>query len=339
MAHPLQILFILPSTRRAEDLVAILRHGGLRFEYVVVDQDFTLDEIIGWSWDVVIADPSPLDGIIEDILGRLSLRRIRPPVILFAESVALYQAVDFMRLGAADFLLHEDSQRLPEVVSRAIDRGVAHRALNRDDRFLQFAQFSIEKAVEAVFWLDSLGRFFFVNEAAGIMLGYARRELTMMSVFDVNPTMFCESWAMLWDELRVNRNIVVETSVLARDGRLIPVEMTLNLLVLDGQEYMTAFARDVTPRKKVERALAAEESRYRSLFEECPISLWEEDLSDVKLFFDELRTKGVTDFKAHFATNTQDLLECIRRVKIINVNKATVELLEARSKAELLAGL
>lgn len=81
------------------------------------------------------------------------------------------------------------------------------------------------------------------------------------------------------------------------------------------------------------------ENRYQGLFESTPISLWEEDLSELFVFFEELSAQGVQDFRAHFAAHPANLAECARRVKILNVNQATLDLLKAPSKEALFAGL
>ena len=40
------------------------------------------------------------------------------------------------------------------------------------------------------------------------------------------------------------------------------------------------------------------EDHFEKLFEYAPISLWEEDFSGVKKFFDDLQAEGVTDLEA-----------------------------------------
>jgi len=72
--------------------------------------------------------------------------------------------------------------------------------------------------------------------------------------------------------------------------------------------------------------------RYRILFEDSPISLWEEDFSEVKNYLDNLRIKGVTDFRAHFQKHPESLVNCATLVKVIDVNKATLKLYGAESR-------
>ncbi|MBU1001103.1 MAG: PAS domain S-box protein [Proteobacteria bacterium] len=339
MKTPLQVLFVYASLDRAEILVAELRKGGFRPEYVCAGDRNDLGSVIGWAWDVIISD-TVMSGItLRDVQSSLTMRKSPPPLIVVTEDTDLNRAVEAMRRGVFDYLEWQGRSRLVEVVDRALEYMNRIQDQAREHKFLRFTQFSIEQAAEAVFWIDSLGRFFYVNDAAGRMLGYAPRELRIMSLFDIDQTLKRSDWPVVWERLRRERSFVAESSLLASGGRQIPVEVIFNMLVLDGEEYTTAYVRDVTERIRVQNALASEEDRYRSLFHNSPISLWEEDLSEVKFFFDELRERGVVDFYGHFGSNKKDLLECVRRVKIIDVNQATVDMLEAQSKDELLSGL
>lgn len=75
------------------------------------------------------------------------------------------------------------------------------------------------------------------------------------------------------------------------------------------------------------------------MFEESPISLWEEDLTRLKLYFDELKAQGVTDFRKYFYEHPEALGHCASLVDVVSVNKATLDLLRAKSKDDLLGNL
>ncbi len=75
------------------------------------------------------------------------------------------------------------------------------------------------------------------------------------------------------------------------------------------------------------------------LFEYAPISLWEEDYSAVKQYLDGVRAQGVTDFPSYLQEHPEAVGECLSRIRVINVNRKTVELFRAESKDHLLANV
>ncbi len=95
----------------------------------------------------------------------------------------------------------------------------------------------------------------------------------------------------------------------------------------------------VAARRRVEQTLQESEDRYHSLFEDSPISIWEEDFSGVKEYIDDLRRRGVADLRAYFEGNADEVAACAARVKILSVNRATVTLFKAQSKADLLQSM
>jgi diguanylate cyclase (GGDEF)-like protein len=76
--------------------------------------------------------------------------------------------------------------------------------------------------------------------------------------------------------------------------------------------------------------------RYRVLFENSPISLWEEDFSGVKRIVDETKKQGVSDFRNYFSDHPEILKKCVLSVKVLDINQASLELFNALSKEEIL---
>ena len=74
-------------------------------------------------------------------------------------------------------------------------------------------------------------------------------------------------------------------------------------------------------------ALRSSEERYRTIFEQGRVALWERDYSEVRAMLMALRAQGVVDLRAH-ARDNPDLVEnCIARVPTIAANAAALELL------------
>ena len=94
---------------------------------------------------------------------------------------------------------------------------------------------------------------------------------------------------------------------------------------------------DITERKAGEDRLRASEERFRSIFEQTPVSIWEEDFTAVKVYIEELRAQGVQDFAAYFSSHPDAVRRAAGLIKVLNVNAASVDLFAARSKKELLA--
>ena len=103
--------------------------------------------------------------------------------------------------------------------------------------------------------MGSDARFTYVNDAACRSLGYAREELLTMTVHDIDPDFSSEVWPAHWRELRERGSFTVESRHRTRDGRVFPVELTLNYMQFEGKEYNCAFARDITERKLAETEL------------------------------------------------------------------------------------
>lgn len=82
-----------------------------------------------------------------------------------------------------------------------------------------------------------------------------------------------------------------------------------------------------------------EAARFRALFQEAPVSLWEEDFAPLGRYFDELRAAGVADIRAYLADHPEDLIQCVKMIRIISVNRATLELYEAPDEGSLRACL
>lgn len=135
----------------------------------------------------------------------------------------------------------------------AIARDITER--KKAEEALRFTQFAVDNASEETFWLTPDARIIYVNDAVCHLLGYTREELLNMTVHDIGPEYPPEVWEPHWQELREKRTMTFETVHKAKDGHLIPVEITANIVEYGGKEYNCAVARDITERKAAEEKL------------------------------------------------------------------------------------
>ena len=75
------------------------------------------------------------------------------------------------------------------------------------------------------------------------------------------------------------------------------------------------------------------------MFTHAPVSLWEEDFSEVKRRFDHLRGNGVEDLRKHFKKYPEEVLVLARKIRIVRVNNETLTLYDAAGPIEFREGL
>ena len=112
--------------------------------------------------------------------------------------------------------------------------------------------------------------------------------------------------------------------------RLVPLSNEGHVLSVLGVSH------DITDRRLAQVALAQSEERYRSLFENSPVALWEEDHSAVKVHLERLVASGVGDVVGYLEEHPEEYRECVALIRTLNVNGAAVALCEAASRAELI---
>lgn len=122
------------------------------------------------------------------------------------------------------------------------------------------------------------------------------------------------------------------------DGVAVPVEAAGTLISYGGRPANLVMYRDITARKEAEARLRDTLSRYRGLFENSPISLWEEDWSGLRRYLDGLAAAGVTDFAARLA-DPEELRRCFSLLRLKDANRASVRFYGARTRGELLTHL
>ncbi|CAM5221138.1 diguanylate cyclase OS=Castellaniella defragrans OX=75697 GN=HNR28_000080 PE=4 SV=1 [Castellaniella defragrans] len=74
-------------------------------------------------------------------------------------------------------------------------------------------------------------------------------------------------------------------------------------------------------------------------FEAIPMPLWLEDYSDLYVQFEQWRSQGVSDLQAWLQEDRTRIQHCARLMRVLRVNRRTLELYEAESQDELMGRL
>ena len=75
------------------------------------------------------------------------------------------------------------------------------------------------------------------------------------------------------------------------------------------------------------------------MFEFAPISLWNEDFSEVKRSLEDLKLQGINNLAEYLGNNPEVVNSIMSRIRVIEVNRKTLEQFEAESSGELLDNL
>ena len=121
------------------------------------------------------------------------------------------------------------------------------------------------------------------------------------------------------------------------------LDIQLSGTILPGHEkswdrVMVAI-EDVTEREGVRRRLAESENYAFGLFAHSPVSLWVEDFSAVKRLVDDVRARGVEDFRVFTDVHEEFVPRCMSEIRVLDVNDRTLELFGAPDKETLFRNL
>jgi PAS domain S-box-containing protein len=207
------------------------------------------------------------NGSLAGIVTQTSLLQTLSPIELYATVRVLEQQVSQLEGEKLEVLKKSNSE------------------LSELNRQLQFTQFAVDNAVVPIYWVDSEGRFLYVNEAAGTSLGYSKEELLSMRVVDIDPNLSADGWGAIWRELKKQKSFQVEVFHQRKDGSIFPVEISCNYLEFQGREYSCSVGRDLSDRYQAEAALRDSEEKFRQLADNIDSVFWMSDPQMEELFY------------------------------------------------------
>ncbi|MBI5352425.1 MAG: PAS domain S-box protein [Chloroflexi bacterium] len=234
-----------------------------------------------------------------------------------------------------------------EVYIQAIVRDITER--KRAENILREAETKYRALVEnapEVIYLDSVDEFssnIYISEQVERLLGYTPADFAQNPKLwhqIVHPFDYQRAQTTI-DQTLTNNGAMDEYRMIKKDGSEIWVRDTsIPICDENGQVmFIQGFLQDITERKKVEERLKESEERYRTLFEDSPVPLLEEDFSDIKKHIDDLKKNGVKDFKEYFQTHPEEAKRCANMVRIVDVNKAILNWYGMKSKADYFKNL
>ena len=147
-------------------------------------------------------------------------------------------------------IARDNLEELVQIRTHELQEEIEQR--KKIEKTLRLTQFSLDRARDAVFFLNENAQFFYVNEAACQTLGYSKEELLEMTIHQIDRNLSPEVWNSYWQEIKQKQFFSLESIHQTKEGIDVPVEVNLNYLEFDDQEYNCAIARDVSERKRIE---------------------------------------------------------------------------------------
>ncbi|NHJ12986.1 MAG: PAS domain S-box protein [Candidatus Thorarchaeota archaeon] len=132
----------------------------------------------------------------------------------------------------------------------------------------------------------------------------------------------------------------IEARGLRKDGSMNYFHITNTLLMDEGHPAgYQSLIRDVTDRRNAEEAIRVSEQKYRDLFTHSPVSIWEQDFTEIGAWLEELKSSGIQDLDQYLDENPEEVRKALSMLKIDNMNDAALDMYRANSKEQLIDNL
>ena len=226
------------------------------------------ERMYGWTADEVLGKFLP--NVSDDMLEEHLAIRAR---VLSGESITNLE-VERQRKDGSRFQIGLSIAPLRNALGEIYAQmsiGVDITERKRAEATLQMFQYTIDRSLDAVQWLNRKAGFEYVNDQACRSLGYTREELMHLHLWDIDPIYPQERWDKNWERYQEGRRggaENVETFHRRKDGSVFPVEVSSNHLWFGDKELHVAVVRDITERKRAAAALEESESIFRSFVEQ-----------------------------------------------------------------------
>jgi predicted ATPase/signal transduction histidine kinase/GAF domain-containing protein len=124
------------------------------------------------------------------------------------------------------------------------------------------------------------------------------------------------------------------------DGRVKHIHVVGHPVPDESSGFQLAGAvMDITARKEAQAALEQSERRYRALFRDMPVALWQLDAAPLLALLEDLRTQGISDLSSHIDGHASLLERAMNAIVVEEVNDDAVAMFGARTPSDLLGPL
>ena len=199
----------------------------------------------------------------------------------------------------------------------------------------------LELTGQVIMILDDKNTIIYWSPPAETLYGWSTEEAQGRNPFTLLQTETGQPWHEIEESLREQGFWDGELVHISRNGtrHIMASRLRRHVCPNSGKSSVIDVSTDVTQMKESSVAVRRSEERYRMIFNAVGVSIWEEDYTEVVARIAELQSQGIVDFEGYFEKNPDFVAECVRLVRIVDVNDSGVRLFEATDKTELLESL
>jgi PAS domain S-box-containing protein len=178
-------------------------------------------------------------------------------------------------------------RRIRVMLAEAMEHARSVIQLKRAEQLLRIAQFEVDNAGDMIVRVGSAGRVLFANNAACLMTGYSKDEMSSLYIWQLNLDIRRQEWPGTWERRKGEKQAQLEVVGLRKDGATFPLDIVLNFLEFEGNEFIIITGRDISQKKLAEEELKEAERKYRELAESLPQVVFEAENDGMITFANE----------------------------------------------------
>ena len=195
----------------------------------------------------------------------------------------------------------------------------------------------VDNARKGVWLLDENGNTRYVNQSLAKMLGYTQEQMLGQSLFKFAHQRDTHALELSFNQARSGCGEHHEIQLQCRDGGsswFLRVSHPLK----DEQHQFSGtldLLIDITDQKVFEQTAFSSERLYRDIFNSAGVAIWEEDVSGLIRWLNNLDHQVMQDCEQYFRDHPNKIRDAVSSIIITRPNPAAVEMFGAKSSAEL----
>ena len=287
-----------------------LKENGYELFYKIVFTHEDLKALLtNEIWDCIISDYAMPNFTGLDALDEFLKHNLDIPFILLSGTMGETLAVKAMKMGASDYIMKNHLALLGSALDRELREAETLRQnkqkdiqIRADEKLLRKKNIEIElqneelrqinddmllsmhqikesetkfraitnMSLDGICLVDLDGNFLFVNPMFCIITGFTSIELLNMTTYNLNSPSLLKLF-LTNDETIAGKYL--ETVILRKDGINVITEVIGNIISIDNQPLVIGKIRDITERKRIEKALFESERFSRATLDALSSSI------------------------------------------------------------------